>query len=129
MPTADIHLHGAIPICAITHGKRGCAPLLRMKAERQETDMAKLANSQSMVRMLAAAAAVASVLASAGPALAAPLSLDTSRGPAYITGNFGSLQTTTLPGNAGQGLLMNNGNGTSTLVAPGSLPQVVATPR
>jgi len=91
--------------------------------------MAKFANSQRTVRMLAAVAAVASLLVSAGPVLAAPVSLDTARGPAYITGNFGSLQTTTLPGSAGQGLLMNNGNGTSTLVAPGSLPQVVATPR
>jgi hypothetical protein len=91
--------------------------------------MAKLANSPSKARMLAATVAVASLLASAGPVLAAPLSFDTARGPAYITGNYGSLQTTTLPGSGGQGLLMNNGNGTSTLVAPGSLPQVVATPR
>ncbi len=90
--------------------------------------MPKLVNSQNTVRMLAAAA-VASLLAFTGPVLAAPQSFDTARGPAYITGNFGSLQTTTLPGSGGQGLLMNNGNGTSTLVAPGSLPQVVATPR
>src|SRR5689334_7483456 len=40
----------------------------------------------------------------------------TLRGPAYVTGSIGSLQTTTVPGSAGQGLLMNNGNGTSTLV-------------
>lgn len=53
----------------------------------------------------------------------------TSRGPAFITGNVGSMQTTTLPGGAGQGLLSNNGNGTSTLSVPGGLPQVVATPR
>ena len=91
--------------------------------------MAKFANSQSTVRMLAAAAAVASLLAFTGPVLAASQSFDTARGPAYVTGNFGSVQTTTLPGSGGQGLLMNNGNGTSTLVAPGSLPQVVATPR
>jgi hypothetical protein len=55
--------------------------------------------------------------------------IETSRGPAVITGNFGSLQTTTLPAAPGQGLLMNNGNGTSTLLTPGGLPQVVATPR
>jgi hypothetical protein len=53
----------------------------------------------------------------------------TSRGPAYVTGNFGSMETTTLPGSGGQGLLMNNGNGTSTLIMPGGLPQTVATPR
>jgi hypothetical protein len=52
-----------------------------------------------------------------------------SRGPALITGSLGSMQTTTLPGSAGQGLLMNNGNGTSTLLTPGGVPQVVATPR
>ena len=91
--------------------------------------MAKFANSQAMVRTLAATAAVVSLLAFAGTALASSLSFDTARGPAYITGNYGSAQTTTLPGSAGQGLLMNNGNGTSTLVAPGQLPQVVATPR
>jgi hypothetical protein len=56
-------------------------------------------------------------------------SIITSRGPAFVTGNLGSLQTTTLPGSGGQGLLMNNGNGTSTLIVPGGLPQTVATPR
>ena len=53
----------------------------------------------------------------------------TSRGPAFVTGQFGSLETTTLPGSGGQGLLMNNGNGTSTLIVPGGVPQTVATPR
>jgi hypothetical protein len=54
---------------------------------------------------------------------------DMSTGPAFTTGNVGSLQTTTLPGSAGQGLLMNNGNGTSTLIVPGGVPQTVASPR
>lgn len=53
----------------------------------------------------------------------------TSRGPAFVTGNLGSLATTTLPGSGGQGLLMNNGNGTSTLLTTGGIPQTVATPR
>jgi hypothetical protein len=53
----------------------------------------------------------------------------TSRGPAFVTGNLGSFQTTTIPGSAGEGLLMNNGNGTSTLLTPGGIPQTVATPR
>jgi hypothetical protein len=53
----------------------------------------------------------------------------TSRGPAFVTGHFGSMETTTLPGSGGQGLLTNNGNGTSTLIVPGGAPQVVATPR
>jgi hypothetical protein len=50
-------------------------------------------------------------------------------GPAFITGQTGSFATTTLPGSAGQGLLFNNGNGTSTLVMPGGVPQTVPTAR
>jgi hypothetical protein len=80
-------------------------------------------------RTTAAVMVVASLLGSAVPAFAAPNSFETLRGPAYITGNFGSIQTTTIPGSAGQGFLENNGNGTSTLIAPGQLPQVVGTPR
>jgi hypothetical protein len=56
-------------------------------------------------------------------------SVMTARGPAVVTGSVGSMYTTTLPGSAGSGLLMNNGNGTSTLIVPGGVPQVVATPR
>jgi hypothetical protein len=52
-----------------------------------------------------------------------------ARGSGFITGNVGSLQTTTLPIRPGQGLLQNNGNGTSTLITPGGVPQIVATPR
>jgi hypothetical protein len=77
---------------------------------------------------------------SAGQALALPSfrtsptydvgrTVETLRGPAAITGSVGSMQTTTLPGRAGQGFLMDNGNGTSTLLVPGGAPQVVATPR
>jgi hypothetical protein len=40
------------------------------------------------------------------------------------------MQTTTLPnGAAGQGLLLNNGNGTSLLIGPGGLISAVPTPR
>jgi hypothetical protein len=56
-------------------------------------------------------------------------SVFSSRGPAFVTGHLGSMETTTLPGGGGQGLLMNNGNGTSTLIVPGGIPQTVATPR
>ena len=52
----------------------------------------------------------------------------TSRGPAFVTGNLGSIQTTTIPGSGGQGFLENNGNGTSALITTGGLPQTVATP-
>jgi hypothetical protein len=44
------------------------------------------------------------------------------------TGRIGSMQTTTLPGGAGQGFLMNNGNGTSTLIGPGIF-STMPTPR
>lgn len=54
---------------------------------------------------------------------------DSLRGPGFITGSVGSMETTTIPGSPGQGFLMDNGNGTSTLVVPGGLPQIVATPR
>jgi hypothetical protein len=56
-------------------------------------------------------------------------SVFTSRGPAFVTGHIGSMETTTLPGSGGQGLLTNNGNGTSTLIVPGGIPQTVVTPR
>jgi len=56
-------------------------------------------------------------------------SVFTPRGPAIVTGNIGSMETTTLPGSAAPGLIMNNGNGTSTLIVPGGTPQVFATPR
>lgn len=64
---------------------------------------------------------------SQGPSLGQPVF--TPRGPAFVTGQVGSFATTTLPGRGGQGLLMNNGNGTSTLIVPGGIPQTVATPR
>ncbi len=39
-------------------------------------------------------------------------------GTIITTGRVGQLQTTTLPGSAGQGLLVNNGNGMGTIVSP-----------
>src|ERR1700712_782658 len=53
----------------------------------------------------------------------------TPRGPAFTTGSVGRMQTTTLPGGAGQGLLSNNGNGTSTLTGPGGIVTTIPTPR
>ncbi|HTI80690.1 MAG TPA: hypothetical protein VL614_09620 [Acetobacteraceae bacterium] len=92
--------------------------------------MAKAISSSTRTpRITVIAAAIGSLLVSASPAFAALQSFDTARGPAYVTGNFGSLQTTTLPGTGSEGFLENNGNGTSTLLAPGASPQVVATPR
>jgi len=76
---------------------------------------------------LSASATQVAFLDSQGPT--AGESVFTSRGPAFVTGHVGSWETTTLPGSGGQGLLMNNGNGTSTLIVPGGIPQTIATPR
>jgi hypothetical protein len=53
----------------------------------------------------------------------------TPRGTGVVTGQVGSMATTTVPGSGRQGLLMNNGNGTSTLIVPGGAPDIVVTPR
>jgi hypothetical protein len=50
-------------------------------------------------------------------------------GSEIVSGNIGSMATNALPGSGGQGFLMNNGNGTTTLLLPGGVPQVVTTPR
>jgi hypothetical protein len=63
------------------------------------------------------------------PSSSAGHSVFTSRGPAFVTGHAGSMDTITLPGAGGQGFLMNNGNGSSTVFAPGAVPQTVITPR
>jgi hypothetical protein len=39
------------------------------------------------------------------------------------------MDTTTFPGSGGQGFLMNNGKGSSTLYAPAAVPQTVITLR
>jgi hypothetical protein len=64
-----------------------------------------------------------------GSAAHAGEALLTPRGPVFTTGQFGTMQTTTLPGGAGQGFLVNNGNGTSTLTGPGGIVTTVPTPR
>ena len=56
-------------------------------------------------------------------------SVITSRGPAFITGHIGPMDTVTIPGSGTQGFLSNNGNGSSTLYTPGGVPQTVFTPR
>jgi hypothetical protein len=107
----------------------------------KETDMAKTFTPEIRKTRASIAVLVIGLLAgSAGQAWAsagfqtspgqgAGRTFETSRGAGFVTGSIGSMQTTTLPGRPGQGLLMDNGNGTSTLVVPGGVPQVVATPR
>jgi hypothetical protein len=53
----------------------------------------------------------------------------TPLGPAFTTGHIGGMQMTTLPGEGGQGLLINNGNGTSTLTGSGGMVTTVPTPK
>ena len=55
-------------------------------------------------------------------------SIITSRGPAFVTGHVGSMDTVMLPGSGAPGFLANNGNGSSTLFTPGGAPQTVFTP-
>jgi hypothetical protein len=90
--------------------------------------IASLAGSgvQAWARGVAPYAAPPTLLGSSS--LSAGQSIVTSRGPAFVTGNAGSMNTIALPG-GGQGFLMNNGNGSSTLIAPGAVPQTLITPR
>lgn len=64
---------------------------------------------------------------SSSPTIGAPVT--TSRGSGVVTGTLGSIGVTAMPGSGGQGFLINNGNGTSTLTTPGGPPQVVPTPK
>ena len=59
---------------------------------------------------------------------ASPPALFTNRG-GTVTGHIGQLTTTTMPGTAGQGMLIPNGDGTSTLIGPGGGISTVQTAR
>jgi hypothetical protein len=63
------------------------------------------------------------------PPVMAPSSATTSRGPGLVSGAAGSPQTILIPGYAIPGTLLNNGNGSSTVMVPGNVPQVILTPR
>jgi hypothetical protein len=58
-----------------------------------------------------------------------PSSAATSRGPGLVSGAAGSPQTILVPGYPIPGMLLNNGNGSSTVMVPGSVPRVILTPR
>lgn len=68
--------------------------------------------------------------ASAAPSYATPVTplvgaphmgatVATPRGLGVVTGSFGSTMITSLPGSGGEGMLMDNGNGTSTFIGSG----------
>jgi hypothetical protein len=66
----------------------------------------------------------------AAPSLVqAPPSVSTSRGAGLVSGSASGPQTITIPGSAIPGTLFNNGNGTSSIMIPGSPSEVVPTPR
>lgn len=77
-----------------------------------------------------AAAPSALGMAAAPPALGvAPSSVTTSRGPGLVTGTPGLPQTIMIPGSAVPGMLLDNGNGTSSVMVPGGPSQLIPTPR
>jgi hypothetical protein len=63
------------------------------------------------------------------PSITTRPGVSTSRGVGLVTGSPGSPQMVTIPGSAVPGTLINNGNGTSTIMVPGSASEVVPTPR
>ena len=80
-------------------------------------------------------AATMALAVTTGPALAqttslaTPSSITTSRGPGLVTGTPGSPGSVMVPGSPVNGALMNNGNGTSTMMVPGQPSGVVPTPK
>jgi hypothetical protein len=63
------------------------------------------------------------------PNIATTPGVASSHGSGLVTGSPGGPQSVTLPGSAVPGTLINNGNGTSTIMIPGSPSEVVPTPR
>jgi hypothetical protein len=67
--------------------------------------------------------------ATATPNIATAPGITTSRGAGLLTGTPGSPQMVTIPGSAVPGMLINNGNGTSSIMVPGGPSELVPTPR
>jgi hypothetical protein len=65
----------------------------------------------------------------APPPIMAPSSIGTSRGSGLVSGTAGSPRSVMIPGSPVPGMLLDNGNGTSSIMVPGSTTQVVPTPR
>jgi hypothetical protein len=66
---------------------------------------------------------------SAPPPILAPPAVTTSRGGGLVTGGTGSPQSVMIPGSPVPGMMLNNGNGTSTIMIPGGASETVPTPR
>jgi hypothetical protein len=78
---------------------------------------------------MASPPAVVAPPATPTPSITTTPGVSTSRGAGLVAGNPGSPQMVTIPGSAVPGTLINNGNGTSTIMVPGSASEVVPTPR
>jgi hypothetical protein len=65
----------------------------------------------------------------AQPPLTAPSGATTTRGPGLLSAGAGSTQSIMIPGSPVPGTVFDNGNGSSTMMVPGSVPQVIITPR
>lgn len=63
------------------------------------------------------------------PSVAAQPGVTTSRGAGLVTGGPGAPQMIMIPGSAVPGMMLNNGNGTSSIMVPGGATEVVPTPR
>jgi hypothetical protein len=63
------------------------------------------------------------------PSVKAGTTINTSRGPEKISGGTGNFLTLTTPGGQYGGILVPNGNGTSTIIRPDGSVETVTTPR
>jgi hypothetical protein len=57
------------------------------------------------------------------------LNSETPQGQGLVSGSAGSTQSVMVPGSPVNGTLMNNGNGTSSMMVPGQASQTVPAPR
>lgn len=69
------------------------------------------------------------VSAMPAPSTSTPSIYQTGRGPAVSTGGTSNYQTLTTPGQAGQSIVVPNGNGTSTVIHPNGTVETVPTPK
>jgi hypothetical protein len=86
-----------------------------------------------MVRflLLALVPSIALAQTPSGPERIAPppSGVATSNGPGMVTGPAAPMRPVMIPGPGPAGTLIDNGNGTSTIMVPGGPSQVVPTPR
>jgi hypothetical protein len=82
-----------------------------------------------MIRWLTAALALAVMTGATFAQTSSPSSITTSHGPGLVTGTPGSPESVMVPGSPVNGTVLNNGNGTSTMMVPGQPSGTIPTPR